>query len=458
MPSKLPPGPRGNPLTGVLPQFTQQRLQFILDAAQTYGDVVAFRLGPFRVVMLNHPDLVHQVLVGQAKTFEKHWLDRWVMGWTLGNGLLLSEGDFHKRQRKLAQPAFHTGRITSYAQAMVCYTEAMLDRWSAHPAEMPLQVDAEMADLTMTIVLKTLFDAEPGEHTQHIHDTMRAGQEVGTRLFNSARPLPKWLPLPIHMQARRIAQQLNDAIMPIIEERRASGEDRGDLLSMLMLAEDEDTGERMTNRQLRDEAVTLFAAGHETTSNTLTWAFSLLAQHPHVEAKLHDELDRVLAGRAPTLADLPNLPYTQLVLKETLRLRPAAWLLNDRTPTQPVTVGGYTVHPGTLVLIAPVVLHRDPRYYDDPETFLPERWENDFEKTLPRYAYMPFGGGARVCIGQSFAWMEAVLILATVATRYQLSLPDGVTPEPEGQITLTVKDGLPMHLRQRVPQQATVAG
>jgi cytochrome P450 len=427
------------------------RLDYLTDLKNTYGDVVRMRYGPFPLYMLYHPDDVHEVLVKQAAKFYKPRLTKSVFNRFLGNGLIVSDGDFWKRQRKLAQPAFHARRIESYAQVMVDYAQRMLDGWQDGQTR---DIDQEMMKLTMSIVARTLFDADVSGDAEAVGRAMTVIQQIANQQFNSViPPLPEWIPTTQNRRERQAVEALDRVLARIVNERRASGEDTGDLLSMLLLAEDEN-GERMTDQQVRDEAMTLFLAGHETTSNALTWTWYLLSQHPEIETKLHDELTIVLGGRAPTLNDLPQLKYTEMVVKESMRLYPPAWGIS-REPLEDVEIGGYTLEKGKPVFIVPYVQHRDSRWFDEPERFLPERWEEGFEERLPRYAYMPFGGGPRVCIGNSFAMMEARLLLATIAQHVRLSLRPGYKVEPEPMITLRVKGGLPMTLHARSKVDST---
>jgi cytochrome P450 len=395
--------------------------------------------------MLYHPDDVHDVLVKRASKFYKPRQTKTIFNRFLGNGLIVSDGDFWKRQRKLAQPAFHTRRIEAYAQTMVEYTHKLMDGWHDGEAR---DADQEMMKLTMSIVAKTLFDADVSGDADEIGAAMTVIQEIVNKQFNSLLPpLPEWIPTQENRREHKAVEALDRVIGRIINERRASGEDKGDLLSMLLLAEDEN-GERMTDSQVRDEAMTLFLAGHETTSNALTWTWYLLSQHPEVEAKLHDELAIVLGGRAPTLADLGQLKYTEMIIKESLRLYPPAWGFS-REPLEDVEVGGYTLEKGKPVFVIPYIQHRDPRWFDTPERFLPERWGEGLEERLPKNAYIPFGGGPRICIGNSFALMEARLLLATIAQQYRLTLKPGYTVTPEPLITMRVKGGLPVTLHAR---------
>lgn len=457
---RQPPGPKGHFLLGSLLEFRRDQLGFLPQMVQTYGDIVYFRLLNIPIYLLGSPEYVHEVLVAQADKFEKSQLDKDILGKFLGNGLLISDGSFWRRQRRLAQPAFHSKRIQGYAEVMVGYAERMLAGWQDGERR---DIDREMSRLTMQVVAKTLFDADAvtaEENTaEMIGKAVADLQDVSNRDYRRGMTLPEWLPTADNRKRRRAATVFNQYMEKIIAARRAGARDgkiadNGDLLSMLMLAQDDD-GEYMDDEQLRNEVATIFAAGHETTANALTWTFYLLAQHPEVEARLHEEVDRVLAGRAPTLDDLPNLPYTLMVIKEAMRLYPPAWILNGRTAIEDVVIGGYTIPRGAIIFIAPYVMHRLPQYFPDPERFDPERFTPAREKALPKFAYMPFGGGPRVCIGNSFALMEGHLILATVAQQFRLRLQPGFEVEMASLITLTPKNGMPMSLerRRRVAEQ-----
>jgi cytochrome P450 len=443
--TKQPSGPKGAPLIGSLRQFAADPPQFLLQTAYQYGDMAHFRLAHLSAYLPTRPDSVREILVTQAGRFERGQMDYRILSRFLGNGLLTSEGEFHKRQRKLVQPAFHSKRIQAYADTMVSYTENMLATWHSGQTR---DIDDDMMRLTMFIVSKTLFDADVSEDAETVGQAIHNLQKVTNNDYRRTFPWPEWLPTADNRKRQQAVHALDQVIEQIIAERRQSREDKGDLLSMLLLAQDED-GASMTGKQLRDEVVTLFSAGHETTSNALTWAWYLLSQNPEAEARLHAELDHVLAGRSPTLADLPNLPYTLMVIKETLRLYPPAWLLG-RTALEEVEIGGYTLPEGSRCFISPYVLHRMPQYFPEPERFDPERWLPEKEAALPKYAYLPFGGGPRVCIGNSFAMMEAHLLLATIAQQYQLSLLPGHKVVPEALITMSPEFGLPMRVEKRI--------
>jgi cytochrome P450 len=438
------PGPPRSGLTGNLKEFSQDRLGALTRWARDYGDLVSVRFGPRAIVFVNHPDPVEEVLVNQNRRFIKHYRLRQAKQ-TLGQGLLTSEGEFWRGQRKLAQPAFHRERIAGYGRLMVDFTERLLASWADEKVR---DLQRDMMQLTLEIVAKTLFDAEIGGASAEVSSAMETLMHCF--VVSTASPLivPHWLPTPMNLRVGRAVRRLERILFAIIADRRLSSEDRGDLLSMLLHAQDEESGRRMTDQQLRDECMTLFLAGHETTANTLAWAWFLLSRHPAVEARLHAELDRVLGGRAPTVADLPRLCVTEGIISETLRLYPPGWMLG-REAIEPVELGGYRIARGTTVFMTAYVIHRDPRWFDDPEEFRPERWADGLIQRIPRYAFFPFGGGPRICIGNQFALMEATLVLATIAQKYRLSLaPDAVvTPLPS--MTLRPAHGVKMMLSRR---------
>lgn len=453
---KRPPGPAGNFLLGSLRDFSEDQPDYLLNLAQTYGGIVYLRLAHFHVYLLSDSDAIREVLISQRDKFEKSPFDRKILGKFLGNGLITNEGASHQRQRRLAQPAFHSQRIRNYAEVMVDYTEHMLATWQDGQER---DMAEEMTLLTMLIVSKTLFDADAVTETENtavsVGNAIHILQEASNRDYRRGFLLPDWLPTPTNRSRNQAVKEYNATVEQIIAERRATAvngqiADTGDLLSMLMLSEDE-AGSRMNDRQLRDEVATLFAAGHETTSNALSWTWYLLSQNPAAEARLHAELDAVLGERTPTLADLATLPYTLQIIKESMRLYPPAWILNGRMAITDTEIGGYTIPKGSTIFVSPYVNQRLPQYFDQPGQFIPERWTKAFEKDLPKFAYMPFGGGPRICIGNAFAQMEAHLILATIARQYRLSLLPDTAVQLNPQITLSPLNGLPMRIEKRAP-------
>ncbi len=443
-----PPGPKGHWLWGHVAEFRADRLDFLTRNARQYGDIFAVRLGPVSIWALNHPDLVEEVLVTQNRIMLKHFALRSARP-SLGLGLLTSEGDFWRRQRRLSQPAFQRDRVHGYAPVMVEYAERMLRSWS-HGQRRDLQAD--MMGLTLEIVAKTLFDADIAGEAEGVALAMETLLANFTDRVNRLVKLPMWVPTPSNRRFQRAMGLVESILFRIIAERRRTGEDRGDLLSRLLHAADiEGDGTGMTDRQLRDEVVTLFMAGHETTANTLAWVWYLLALHPDAEARLHAELDDVLGDRPPTVEDLPRLKYAEHVVTETLRLYPTAWLLG-REAAEPTEIGGYSVPKGMTLWLPQWVIHRDPRWFDEPDSFRPERWSDGLSRRLHRYAYFPFGGGPRLCIGNHFAMMEAVLLLATIARRFRVVMPADTVVRPLPTMTLRPAHGLPAVVEQRRPE------
>jgi cytochrome P450 len=432
-----PPGPPQRWLFGNLREFGRDRLGTLSRWALEYGDIVWARFGPRAVVFLNHPDLVEEVLVNQNRKFIKHYRLREATR-TLGQGLLISEGDFWRTQRKLAQPAFHRERIAAYGTLMVQITERMLAGWADGQVR---DAQDDMMRLTLEIVAKTLFDAEIGGDSADVSAAMDTLMQAFVVRTASLLSPPHWIPTPMNIRVERAIRRLERILHTVITERRKSGEDRGDLLSMLLRAQDEESGRGMTDAQLRDEVMTLFMAGHETTANTLAWTWFLLSEHPEVETRLHEELDRVIGGRPPEFADLPRLPYTESVINETLRVYPTVWMLG-RENIEPVELGGYPFPVGTTFFMPQWIIHRDVRWFDDPDEFRPDRWEGGLMQRLHRYAYFPFGGGPRICIGNNFALMEAALVLATVAQKFRLRLAEDATVTPLATMTLRPAHGV----------------
>ncbi len=441
---RFPPGPKGHFITGHLPEIKRERLGFFSRCAHEYGDIVSLRYGPRRVYLLNNPDTIEDVLVTNNHNFAKHFALR-INRRVFGNGLLTSESDSWLRQRRLAQPAFHRKRIAAYGEVMVDFTQRMLAGWQAGETR---DIHAEMMRLTLEIVAKTLFDVDVTGEAHDVGVMLGVLMETFNARVNSAFPLPESIPTPGNLRLRRAARRVDEIIYGVIQRRRSSGEDRGDLLSMLLQAQDADDGSRMSDQQLRGEVMTLFLAGHETTAIALSWTWYLLSQHPQVEAGLLAELQAVLGERSPGVADLPQLRYAEMVVTEAMRLYPPAWAIG-REAIQDYEIGGYWAPAGTTLLMSQWVMHRDARYFDDPEEFRPERWADGLAARLPKYAYFPFGGGQRYCIGHSFAMMEAILLLATIAQKFRLSLVPGHPIKPWPSITLRPKYGVKMALASR---------
>ena len=441
--SGRPPGPKGTLLGGNVRQFRAALLNFLLETAREYGPLASFRIGPRRVFLASGPDLIEQVLVTDAKHYIKHFGAR-AFKPVLGNGLVTSEGAFWHRQRKLIQPAFLKIRVQSYAQIMAELTDQMLDSWSPGKS---VQIDYEFEALTSKIALKTLFDLEDSGDRQRFSGTLKLAFELMNVRLRRIFKLPLWVPTPANLRLQGAVGELDRTVEGFIASGRSRRDVGYDLLSRLLVAQHED-GTRMSDLQLRDEAMTLYLAGHETTALTLAWSWYLLSQNPNVENELVSEWQHVLAGATPTADQLHRLPYTAAVIAESMRLYPPVYVIG-REATDDLELGGYRVKRGYTVLMSQWVSHRDPRYFPEPEEFRPERWENGLAKRIPKFAYYPFGGGQRLCVGSSFALMEAAIILAAVGQRYRFTLDPDAVIGIKPQITLLPANGIPATLERR---------
>jgi cytochrome P450 len=412
-----------------LRKIKQDVLGYYTELHRRYGDVVSLRFGPYRSYVFYHPDAVREVLVARAKQFRRFPRPMQVLAQWNGNSVLISEGDEWLRQRRMVQPAFHSRRFEHYASCMVAHTRNRLDRWlktidSAGSIE--TEITKEMTDLTLEIIAKTMFDAEISAEASDLGRAVAILSEIAVKEMQSPWTLPDWLPLPEKRRKRWAMQRLDETVRRFIRERRDSGTDKGDLLSMLLLAVDEEgDGGRLTDEQARDQSMTLLIAGHDTTAAGLIWLFYCLARQPQIAARVHQELDAVLGGREPTANDLPRLSYTERVVKETLRLYPPAFAVFMRQAIADVEIGGCTLPRNSLVQLFPYVCQRDPRWFPEPETFDPDRFLPERQRTLPPFAYFPFGGGPRVCIGNTFAMMEMTLVAATILQHLKVELAPG---------------------------------
>jgi cytochrome P450 len=433
-------GPKRHFLAGNLPEFRRDRLGFLMDCARRHGDFVPLRFGGTRALFINEPHAIEEVL-GNSGSFIKSFAYRMIRP-VVANGLLLSEGDFWKRQRRLAQPAFQRARMAeAYTPIIVEQTERMLARWTMGEVR---DVHVEMMRLTSQVAGQAFFGADVSERADDVsHALMVANALLTARMDSLLAILPDRLPTPGNRKVREAVTRLDAAIYPMIERRRRSLKSRDDLLSRLLAAQDED-GSQMTDTQLRDEVMTFFLAGHETTSLLLSWTLYLLSQHPGIQARLRTDIDVALNGRSPTLAELGNLPYLDAVLCETLRLYPPVWGMG-REPVSDCEVAGHPVTKGTSVLFSQWVMHRDPRFFERPEQFVPDRWLDGLQKRLPKYAFFPFGGGQRICIGANFAMMEAGIILSMLLPRFRFE------PAPDHEVAVwpgfTLRPRSGVHLR-----------
>ena len=435
---RFPPGLRRNLPFYLFSRFFRpgNPIRLFEYLAATFGRVSSYRIGPSQIVVMNDPDLIREVLIVQPQNFIKERTQR-RMKILLGEGLITSDGEVHRRQRRIAAPAFHRQRIQAYATLMVERAAAMRDSWHAG---MEFDTSAEMMHLALQIVARTLFNSEVTKDVLRINDEVNAIM----RLYHFLVMLPRaenflHLPIPGLMRFKRARKRLDKVVYRMIEERRRSGMDGGDLLSMLLASRDDEADHSgMTDEQLRDEVLTIFLAGYETVANALAWTWLLLGQNPEAEAKLHAEIDSVLGARLPTLEDLPQLRYAEMVLSESMRLYPPAWAMG-RQATCDVEIGPYKLPAGTYVFFSQYIIQRNAEFFPNPLHFDPERFTPERKSGRPRFAYFPFGGGSRQCIGESFAWMEATLSLVTLAQRWRLRLVPNQKIDVQPKITLRPK-------------------
>ncbi|MGH9716901.1 MAG: cytochrome P450 [Candidatus Acidiferrales bacterium] len=443
--NRIPPGPKGVPILGSALDLRDDPLNSMRLMAREYGDIVRFHVMNRERILLNHPDLIYQVLVIQHSKFHKSDLTRRITVRMLGQGLLISEGDFWRRQRRLVQPAFHRSRVNDYAAAMLELAEAHIRDWRDGDER---NIAEEMMALTLGIAVRTLFGGTlPGEAAD-VGRAMTFLMRYSLRRQRAPVRIPESWPTPKNRRANRELAFMDSLVYRIISERQASGNgNHNDLLALLMAAMDED-GSQMTRQQLHDEAMTLFIAGHETTAQMLSWTWYALSQHPAAGARLCEELTGVLDGNPLSPADFARLPYLQAVINEVLRLYPPAYILARQT-VEPCQLRDYEFAPGTTILFSQWVTHRDPRFFDEPDEFRPERWLNGLADRLPPGAYFPFGAGPRRCIGEGFASLEAATVIATIARRFSFRLLPGDPVVPEPLVTLRSRNGIRMKLHAR---------
>lgn len=402
-----------------------------------------------RVATTADPRIVHHVLVANAANYRKTPIARSLLEPILGRGLLTSEGDFWRRQRRIAAPAFHRKRIEAFADIMAGLAHDMTESWEAAAGSgEPLDLQSEMSRVTMKIIVRAMFSDRIDEaEARGVSDAMRTLDRHRLR-FRDFIGVPEWIPRRRDPAVRAAVRTIDRTVNRIVAERRARGGDRGDLLSMMMLAEDAETGERMTDRQLRDETITMFLAGHETTATALVWTFYALNRFPEAEARLHAEVDSALGDRPPALADLENLSWTRMTIEETMRLYPTVAMISRKAAADDEILG-VRVPRGTIINLNIWLAHRDPGHWPDPERFDPERFDPERRRERPKHAYFPFGSGPRICIGNAFAMMEARLILACVARRWRLRAVGDGEPRAVGNVVLRPLGGLPVTLERR---------
>jgi cytochrome P450 len=439
----LPPGPKPDPIWGNLPAFRKDPLGFYMACAREYGDVARFRIVNVNVYLLSNPKLIEDVLVKNASNFIKGRVIRSNRA-LLGSGLLTSDGDFWRRQRRLSQPAFHRERIAEYAKAITQFTDQLMADWQDGEVR---DIHQDMKRLTTEIIAKILLDADVTKEADEIGTALKVAREELTARMRFGLLIPEQFPTPGNLRFKRAVDRLDKIVLEIIHGRRVNGFRGADLLSALLAAQDADRSQ-MTDHQLRDEVMTIFVAGHETTALALTWALFLLAGHPEAVNRLRTEINESVGMRLPEFYDIPRLHYTEMVAKETLRLYPPSWTI-PRQAIHDCEIGGYFVPAGTSVTISQWVMHRDPGFFEDPEQFKPERWETDLEKNLPPFAYFPFGGGPRLCIGQSLAMTEMILILAMLGRDFDFELQANPPVTPWPSMTIYPRNGIRMKVQRR---------
>lgn len=470
--TKYPPGPTYKMPGKLIRQFIHDPIKTLSTISQKYGDISYFKFGPKQhVYLINNPDYIEKVLIYDHRNFKKG--KRLQTAKTLlGEGLVTSEGDFHNRQRRLIQPIFHPRQIMAYAKIMTDYAIRLRDRWKN---EDTLDISQEMMQLTLGIICKSVLNYDVESEAKQVGKALTTTRNYSKRLQSPIGHVLDKIPiLPAPRGAREAKKELDSLVYGLISDRRHQQEsdNKGydDLLSRLLQAQDSklagpgspdsaqsSSNGKMSDKQVRDEVMTIFIAGHETTANALTWTFYLLSQHPDVEKKLHDEIDSILgaiyrnghvANKIPTADDIPKLQYTEKVLRESMRLYPPVWTIG-RYVENDYNVGEYTIPAGSSILMSQYVMHHDPRYYEEPEQFNPDRWTAEFKTQLPRFSYFPFGGGIRGCVGEPFAWMEGILIIATIAQKWTIRLVPGQRIKLDPAITLRPKYGMKMKLIQR---------
>ena len=446
----LPPGPSEWPVVGQSFQYLFNLLPFLGESA-AYGDLVTLSVKPALVYLVNHPDLVQELFVANHRSVGRGRVTE-TLQYLMGFGLVTADGPLHLRQRRLMQPQFHHRRIAGYAEIMTDFAQQHQDDWQEGTR---VDLAWEMSELTLHIVVKTLFDLELADTVRRIGAAFELSNDYIKARDNqppALRRLSHRLPLPFTRRFKRGLAYLDETVYDLIEQRRRSGLEGNDLLSLLLNVRDEEADNPddavMTDLQVRDEVITLFAAGHETTAVALTWTWYLLATHPDVQARFHAELDDVLGGRPPTPDDLPKLNFTGRVLTESMRLYPPIWS-TGRMTFEPITLGGYQIPAGAALIAPQLIIHRDPRWFDDPLEFRPDRWTEEFKEKLHRFAYYPFGGGPRLCIGEGFAWMEAILVLATLGQQWSMRSDPSHSIVLQPLVSLRPKGGMPMFLERR---------
>lgn len=449
MTAKVPPGPAGSFLFGSLYDFRTNPLQLLLDMCREYGDVCRFRIGLQNLYLFNHPDYISHILVDRDKKYKKSRLDIQALAPIIGQGLLLSEGDLWKRHRRLLQPLFSQQQFEAYGQIVTDYTAEMLERWSSQAQSgEAFDLAGQVTDLTMRVIAKTILGLDFAGTDKELTEAIEFATDHANSSMETIVPIPDWVPTPSHLRFERAKGVLNKMVNDLIDQRRRGNLESKDLLTLMMRTRDEETGEGLSDAMLRDQVMTFFLAGHETTAQTLKWLFVMLSRHPHVDQQVHSEVQRVLGGRAPTFAEAGKLEYTRMVIQEVMRLWPPAWLM-AREAVLDDEVGGYHVPAGTQVVFSQWVMHRHPAYWENPEGFDPERFSPERSAGRSHGIYFPFGAGPRVCIGSTFAMMELLMIVPMIVQKYRLDLMPSPAVAPKPTITLRPLHGVPVRARPR---------
>ena len=442
--SKLPPGPKSKFPLDHLFSYRSDSIGFLKKIAKEYGDIVHFKMGPIRIVLLNHPDYIKEVLTVQHRNFVKGRPLEMAKE-LLGEGLLTSEGEFHKRHSRMIQPAFHRNMIESYVPVVTKCISEMMNRWEDG---MKTDIKDEMTHMSIAIAGKSLFNADIAEEAPEISNAL----DTATGLFGRiSLPFSEWLlklPLPGNLRFYKAKERLDDTIRRMIQERRQNKMNNGDLLSLLLRSQDENGNGGLSEQEIRDEAITLFLTAFDTTSTALTWTWYLISQNPEAEAALHKELESVLNGRSPVAEDIPNLKYCRMVFGESMRLYPPSYVI-PRQAIEDFAIDKYIVPRGSIVLMSPYLVQRDPRFYADPEKFNPCEWDKHTHGLNSKYEYFPFSRGPRSCIGEPFAWMLGTLAIASIAQSWHIKLVPGHRVELLPLINLRPKYGMKMTLHRR---------
>ncbi len=436
-------GPAGYPFIGHLLAFLSDKLGFLSRCAATYGEVIKLKIGELTFLINNPEDIKHILIVNPDNYFKSPRMTSAGGKRLSGAGLLTSVGAAHLKQRRMMQPVFYRKTVENFSKIVTEGIEQMLAQW-ANRSELDLSL--EMMGLVQRNIVRSVMGSDVDGDMPTLLEAITIRRLYMEHVFFS--PLPEWVPSPIGWRYRSAMQRIDTLVYRAIHARRMRPRDAVDMLSLLLLAKYDD-GTGMTDQQVRDEAVTLFITGYETMGEALTWTSYLLSQHPDIEAKFLAEVDDVLGGRMPGAEDLPNLPYTGMILAESLRLFPPTWIFVRIVQHEDTLPSGATIPAGSKMYLCPYVMHRHPRYFPDPERFDPERFTEAAKKGRPQFAYFPFGGGARVCIGEHFAKMEGILVLASIAQRFRLSLVPGQTVVPEPKMTLRPRGGVRMRVSRR---------